>query len=76
MAKRQVSLAYIRQLLDIYVFPKPELNDVLVNELFADGLVDRCDFSAVTSKGQKWLELLAETPFPVQRWLDPREEPH
>jgi hypothetical protein len=75
MEKRQVSPAYIRQLLDIYAFPKPELNDSLVNELFVDGLVDRCDFPAVTGKGQKWLELLAETPLPVQRWVDTREEP-
>ena len=74
MAKRQVSPAYIRQLLDICTLPNSELKDGPVAELFADGLVDRCDFPAVTARGQKYLELIAETPLPVQRWVDPREE--
>ncbi len=68
------SPAYIQQLLDIYTLPKPELKECVVQELFADGLIDRCDFPSVTGKGQKWLELMEATPFPVQRWVDPRKD--
>ena len=71
---RIVSPGYIRQLLDIYSLPKPELNELFVNELCTDGLIDRRDCPAVTDKGAKWIELLEATPFPVQKWIDPRED--
>jgi hypothetical protein len=28
----------------------------------------------VTRKGKKWLEMILSTPYPVFRWVDPRED--
>ena len=29
---------------------------------------------ATTDRGKRFVEMLCETPFPEQRWIDPREE--
>lgn len=35
-------------------------------------LIDRGDFPKITSKGVAYVEMLMSTPFPVEKFVDPR----
>ncbi len=37
-------------------------------------VVDDSGYPSVTEKGKTWAEMLCRTPFPVQKFVDPREE--
>lgn len=49
------------------------------NQMIEDGLIEtRVDKKsyATTDKGSAYVDLLCSTPYPVNRWVDPRVEPN
>jgi hypothetical protein len=49
------------------------------NWFLRDGIIEPWDAYSpepiyrTTEKGRRWLDLICDTPMPVQKWIDPRE---
>lgn len=61
------------------LFPRWEapLYNPTIDELIAEGILERGDDGApyhTTEKGKAWIEMLLATPFPEQKWIDPRKK--
>lgn len=42
---------------------------------FVHGIIDREDLQGrATDKAKAWVDLICQTPMPVQLWVDPRDE--
>ena len=67
---------YIRAIIDAATLPRPEYNSEIEMELLHDGMIVKTQSGSITitAKGIAYLELLIAVPFPVQKWMDPREQ--
>ena len=61
--------------------PHPRLHAPAIQrgiELFLAGgiieLTDKKDVYTTTEMGEAWVEMICNTPYPVQTYIDPREE--
>ena len=59
----------------------PNENSIIIkdafNYLIKNDLIikndDRCSGYQTTSKGNAWIDMICNTPFPVKTWTDPRD---
>lgn len=70
---REMSPALIRQLLDLYTLPDPEILESCVEALIDDELIRHGSHGyECTERGKHMMEMLMDVPLPIQIWTDPR----
>jgi hypothetical protein len=77
----RLSPANVITLLTLYgtpvAIPRPgEQEDAFVGCLLSDGIIklsESGNWYEMTEKGNKWVEMICNTPQPESRWVDPRE---
>jgi hypothetical protein len=59
--------------------PRTELSDEITVQFVHDDILERHDRDQpytsdyrATERGQAWLDLICATPYPVSKWIDPR----
>jgi DNA-binding PadR family transcriptional regulator len=83
-AENTMSPSDLEVLIHCHAIPGPHprfdsgaIQDTL-DQFCADGIIERVantlDEYRTTDRGQKWLEMILETPYPEQCWIDPRLE--
>jgi len=63
---------YIEAVIHLVCHGNPKINEHVLEELMADGMIDMKSTPGNPSPSEKakaWLELLCSTPFPVQKWV-------
>lgn len=55
--------------------PQQEIITYFVAQGILTPDIDVPDFYRPTDKGRAWLDMILDTPMPVQQWLDPRTHP-
>lgn len=73
-SRDEMSPALIRQLLDIYTLPDPEIKDGCVEYLLGNGMI-RCGPHGYecTAGGNTMVAMLINVPLPIHVWIDPRQ---
>lgn len=75
-----VSPGFIEAMIQVYYSPY-ETSTIMAHqaELLLAGVAEECHEPGrrkikATVMGEVWVQMLTETPFPIQKWVDPRYE--
>lgn len=76
-----ISPAELLLLIHIYAIPgvhqSTPVNDVAIKKWLAEGVITASEKKGeyrTTSKGSRWIQMICETPQPVNLWCDPRDK--
>ena len=77
----RISPAYLEILIHCHCVPSPIEDSDAVELFLRDGIIEPDPrrngpgMYQTTDKGAAWLEMMLATPYPVNKWIDPRLEP-